>query len=244
MIQLPWLGPDRSVFPPIDTALDEPDGLLAGGGDLHPERLINAYCRGIFPWYESDQPILWWSPDPRTVIAPNEIHISRSLAKFMAKRPYRLSCDQAFKRVIDACAAPRRVDGGTWITSEMRTAYCDLHRLGIAHSVEVWEGTELVGGLYGLALGQVFFGESMFSRKDNASKIAFAALGQNLEQWGFKLIDCQVASGHLFRMGAREIPREAFRQHLECLARADGRSAWPARAQLQYPRPSGADKAV
>ncbi|HEY7884179.1 MAG TPA: leucyl/phenylalanyl-tRNA--protein transferase [Cellvibrionaceae bacterium] len=210
MIQLHALDPHRLDFPPVDHALADPDGLLAFGGDLSPERLIRAYRAGIFPWYEADQPILWWSPDPRTVIVPGEVHVSRSMKKLLAKQPFTLTFNRAFDQVMRACAAPRQGARGTWITQEMLSAYNNLHRLGFAHSVEVWQQQQLVGGLYGIALGQVFFGESMFSRVANASKAGFITLAQRLNEQGFKLIDCQVASDHLFTLGAQQVPRKEF----------------------------------
>lgn len=214
MIQIPWLRADDLTFPPTATALTEPDGLLAVGGELSSARLLSAYRRGIFPWFEHGQPVLWWTPNPRTVIFPNELHIARSLRKVLRRGGFTLSTDQAFEAVMRACAAPRDGASGTWIGPAMIEAYCELHRLGYAHSVEVWREDELVGGLYGLALGRVFFGESMFSRADNTSKIAFAHLARQLAQWDFGVIDCQVASAHLFTLGAREIAREEFEQIL------------------------------
>ena len=216
---LTWLQRDSLDFPPLAKALRDPNGLLAAGGDLSPERLIGAYRHGCFPWYQDGQPILWWSPDPRTVLFPDELHISRSLQKVLRHNPYRVSFDQAFSAVIQACAAPRTYADGTWITTPMQQAYLQLHERGIAHSVEVWREGELVGGLYGLAMGQLFFGESMFSRADNASKVGFATLVEQLRAWGFVLIDCQMPSQHLHSFGARAIPRERFadylRQHLD-----------------------------
>jgi leucyl/phenylalanyl-tRNA---protein transferase len=200
----------QSDFPPVELA--SPEGLLAVGGDLHSERLLTAYRQGIFPWYSPGQPVLWWSPDPRTVLFPRRLRISRSLRKTLRQNRFHVTLDQTFERVIDACAAPRRTHptGGTWITREMRAAYCELHALGYAHSVEAWSGTELVGGLYGVALGGVFFGESMFSRATDASKVALARVVGQLTTWGYTLIDCQVGSAHLFSLGAEEIPRENF----------------------------------
>ena len=216
---LTWLQRDSLDFPPLAKALRDPNGLLAAGGDLSPERLIGAYRHGCFPWYQDGQPILWWSPDPRTVLFPDELHISRSLQKVLRHNPYRVSFDQAFSAVIQACAAPRTYADGTWITTPMQQAYLQLHERGIAHSVEVWREGELVGGLYGLAMGQLFFGESMFSRADNASKVGFATLVEQLRAWGFVLIDCQMPSQHLHSFGARAISRERFadylRQHLD-----------------------------
>lgn len=212
---LTWLQRDSLSFPPLAKALHEPNGLLAAGGDLSAERLIQAYRHGCFPWYQDGQPILWWSPDPRTVLFPHELHISRSLNKVLRQARYRVTFDQAFAEVIQACAAPRDYAAGTWITTPMQHAYLELHRRGIAHSVEVWRDDELVGGLYGLAMGQLFFGESMFSRADNASKVGFATLVEHLAAWGFALIDCQMPTQHLHSFGARAIPRSDFATYLQ-----------------------------
>lgn len=215
---LTWLQRDSLTFPPLDRALREPNGLLAAGGDLSAERLIQAYRHGCFPWYQEGQPILWWSPDPRTVLPPDELHISRSLRKVMRQGRYRVSFDRNFEAVISACAAPRQYADGTWITESMQNAYLELHRRGIAHSVEVWREDRLVGGLYGLAIGQLFFGESMFSREDNASKVGFATLVEHLAAWGFALIDCQMPTQHLQSFGAHSISRREFASYLErCL---------------------------
>lgn len=197
-------------FPPV--ALATPEGLVAVGGDLSSERLLQAYRHGIFPWYNPGQPILWWSPDPRTVLWPHKLHIARSLRKTLRRGEFRVTFDHAFTDVIDACAGPRRrhPSGATWITSDMRAAYCRLHHAGHAHSVEIWSGTTLVGGLYGVALGAAFFGESMFSHATDASKVALVYLVDSLRSWGYTLIDCQVASPHLFSLGAEEIPRSDF----------------------------------
>lgn len=189
--------------------------MLAAGGDLSPERLIRAYRHGCFPWYQDGQPILWWSPDPRTVLPPQEIHISRSLAKLLRQARFRVTFDQAFADVIQGCAGPRNYTDGTWITSPMQAAYIELHERGVAHSVEVWKDDELVGGLYGLAIGRIFFGESMFSRADNASKVGFATLVRHLHDWGFVLIDCQMPTQHLQSFGARPISREKFARYLQ-----------------------------
>lgn len=222
---LTWLQRDSLDFPPLNKALREPNGLLAAGGDLQPERLIQAYRHGCFPWFQDGQPILWWSPDPRTVLLPDELHISRSLGKLLRQRRYRVTFDQAFADVIRACAAPRSYAAETWITTPMQEAYLELHKRGLAHSVEVWSEGELVGGLYGLAMGQLFFGESMFSRADNASKVGFATLVERLKAWGFVLIDCQMPTEHLLSLGARSIPRATFAnylgQHLDRPSRAD-----------------------
>lgn len=193
--------------------MDEPNGLLAVGGDLAPARILAAYREGIFPWYNPGDPILWWSPNPRTVIFPAQLHVSRSLKKLLRQGRYQVTLDQGFSAVIHACAE-RTDSSGTWISTEIIEAYSQLHLKGVAHSVEVWRDNELVGGLYGLALGKVFFGESMFSRADNASKVGFVHLVQQLKKWGFPLIDCQVANDHLFTLGATEVSRESFQRML------------------------------
>ncbi|MGB0468793.1 MAG: leucyl/phenylalanyl-tRNA--protein transferase [Pontibacterium sp.] len=211
---IPWLDNQTHSFPAIHTALKEPDGLLAAGGDLSPARLLEAYSQGIFPWYNQGEPILWWSPDPRCVLFPEQLHISRSLRKRLKKTDYVVSFDTDFEAVMDACAEPRSGSEGTWITRAMKGAYCELHRQGIAHSVELRINGELVGGLYGLAMGKMFFGESMFSRETDASKIAFVYLVGQLRNWGYALIDCQVSNGHLKTLGAREIPRPEFKRYL------------------------------
>lgn len=214
MISIPWLNPYNLQFPAVETALNDPNGLLAVGGDLSPERILAAYQRGIFPWFNPDDPILWWSPSPRTVIYPDQLHISKSLRKILRKGIYRVTFDNCFEDVMRACAAPRTYADGTWISEEIITGYTALHRQGFAHSVEVWQENQLVGGLYGMALGKVFFGESMFSYADNASKFGFAHLVRQLHNWNFQLIDCQVANDHLFSLGAIEIPREEFQKIL------------------------------
>lgn len=227
MITPYWIDPtdDKAPFPDVELALREPDGLLAIGGGLSPKRLINAYTHGIFPWYSAGQPILWWSPDPRLVLYPAELRISRSLRKTLRRQSFDVTFDQAFAKVINACAEPRPSQDGTWITPEMNKAYCQLHEMGLAHSVEAWHQGELLGGLYGVAIGQVFFGESMFSRRTDASKVAFAHLVRHLENWNYRLIDCQVKSTHLVSLGAREIPRRQFTQLLTQLTRAGGQPA-------------------
>lgn len=212
---LNWLARDSLEFPPLEQALREPDGLLAAGGDLSPERLISAYRHGCFPWFQEGQPILWWSPNPRMVLFPTELHVSHSLRKLMRQGRFEVSFDRDFPAVIRACAAPRSYADGTWITRAMQAAYLELHRRGIAHSVEVWQEGQLVGGLYGLAMGRLFFGESMFSRTDNASKIGFVTLVEQLRECGFALIDCQMHTQHLSSFGAREIPRADFAGYLE-----------------------------
>jgi leucyl/phenylalanyl-tRNA--protein transferase len=227
---LTWLKRNELTFPPLAKALREPNGLLAAGGDLSPERLIAAYRHGCFPWFDEGQPILWWSPDPRTVMLPEQLHVSRSLAKLLRQQRYRVSFDSAFAEVIGACAAPRSYADGTWITDGMQAAYIELHRRGLAHSVEVWDGEQLVGGLYGLAMGQIFFGESMFSRADNASKVGFATLVGRLRQAGFQLIDCQMPTAHLLSLGATSIDRDAFATYLANYLDAPSGACWPARA--------------
>lgn len=213
---IPWLRPGDppSAFPPVETALDDPDGLLCAGGDLAPERLIEAYRRGIFPWYSVGQPILWWSPDPRTVLYPAELHVSRSLARTLRRGRFAITADRAFAAVMDGCADPRRRPEGTWITLEMRAAYLRLHEMGYAHSVETWDGTRLVGGIYGVALGRAFFGESMFSAVPDASKAAICGLSHALLERNYDFIDCQVASAHLASLGARSLPRREFLRRL------------------------------
>lgn len=211
---IPWLTSDLS-FPPPERALIEPNGLLALGGDLSCKRLIQAYSKGIFPWFNQDEPILWWSPDPRMVLFPAELKISRSLRKALQKHDYQISADRSFDQVIAACAAPRRQQGGTWINSGMIKAYRELHRVGYAHSVETWIDGKLAGGLYGVALGRAFFGESMFSRTTNASKVAFVHLVKQLARWRFGIIDCQMKTAHLASLGAREIPRAQFTRIIE-----------------------------
>ena len=197
-------------FPPLEHALREPDGLLALGGDLSPERLISAYRHGCFPWFQDGQPILWWSPDPRMVLLPAELHVSRSLRKTLRQGRFAVSFDRDFPAVIRACAEPRTYADGTWITPAMQAAYLELHRRGLAHSVEVWQDDRLVGGLYGLSIGRLFFGESMFSLETDASKAALAVFSRQLCRWRFTLIDCQVPNDHLRRLGGFEMPRNTF----------------------------------
>lgn len=212
-LQLTLLNPnvDNEVFPPVDMAWDEPNGLLAVGGNLHPMRLINAYQSGVFPWFSPNEPIYWWSPNPRAVLYPHKIRFSRSLRKVMRNKGYSINFDQDFPATVNACAAPRAGNGGTWITNEMFQAYCNLHRLGYAHSVEVRnQDNELIGGLYGVVANGVFSGESMFSKTPNTSKLALVALAYHLQQWGFHLIDCQIESDHLLSMGAEEISRSHY----------------------------------
>jgi leucyl/phenylalanyl-tRNA---protein transferase len=208
------LNEDPDVFPSPDDA--EPGGLLAVGGDLSPRRVVSAYRRGIFPWYSEGQPILWHSPDPRFVLEPQRLHLSKSLRKTMKREPYEIRLDTAFEAVISACAeTPRPGQDGTWLTDEMRLAYLDLHRLGLGHSVEAWDNGRLVGGLYGLSLGSVFFGESMFAWAPDASKVAFATLVLQLTAWHFSLIDCQMETPHLARFGAEPWARRRFLQALK-----------------------------
>lgn len=217
-IILPKLGDDpHAPFPPTARALDTPNGLLAWGGGLEPDRLLAAYRRGIFPWYSDGQPILWWSPAPRCIIRPDRVHVSKRTRRRYNSGVYDLTLDTAFAAVIEGCAAPRSADEGTWITPGMADAYTTLHRRGHAHSLEVWADGELAGGIYGLALGGVFFGESMFSRRTDASKIALIALCRLLAAHGYGLLDCQVENDHLLRMGAERIAREAFEAELERL---------------------------
>ncbi len=224
---IPWIE-GETPFPPPQRALRHPNGLLAAGGDLSPQRLLSAYRQGIFPWYSEGEPILWWSPDPRMVLFPEEVKISRSLAKVLRNREYEIRFDTAFEEVLAGCAAPREDQAGTWITPEMHAAYSEMHRLGYAHSAETWIGGKLAGGLYGVALGAVFFGESMFSRERDASKIALVALTRHLAALGFRLIDCQMHTDHLASLGARTIARRDFSQLLGELinyARSPGRWA-------------------
>jgi leucyl/phenylalanyl-tRNA--protein transferase len=219
---IPILSADpESPFPATELALEYPQGLLAAGGDLSPARLVNAYRHGIFPWYSDEEPILWWSPAPRCVLYPDRVHVSRRLRRRFNQGDLTLTTDTAFAQVIAACAEERQDGGGTWITNEMLEAYIVLHEIGIAHSVEVWLGDVLAGGVYGLAIGRVFFGESMFSRVNDASKVALVALCQQLVQWDLTLLDAQVSNPHLLSMGAEEVSREEFEEHLEGTAEPD-----------------------
>jgi leucyl/phenylalanyl-tRNA--protein transferase len=213
---IPWLRPEHppEAFPPVEDALEEPNGLLCVGGDLSVERLLEAYRRGIFPWFSAGQPILWWSPDPRTVLYPGEFRIARSLAKTLRNRGLRTTVDRAFGEVLERCADPALRPEGTWISPQMRAAYQRLHELDYAHSFETWEGDRLVGGLYGVALGRMFFGESMFSTVRDASKVALHALVQASLARNVRLIDCQVDSEHLRSLGARSLPRREFMREL------------------------------
>lgn len=226
---VPWLAESDTSFPPPERALETPNGLLAAGGDLSAARLLTAYANGIFPWYEEGQPILWWSPDPRLILDPRKIHLSRSLRRDWRRHPPRLTMDSAFSAVVRACAEPRGSNQGTWITAAMHDAYLELHQLGFAHSVEVWHDDVLTGGVYGIALGKAFFGESMFSRRTNASKIALAALCHQLQEWDYELLDCQVVSTHLMSLGATVVSRELF---LAMLAAAVARPGHTGRWQL------------
>jgi len=218
---IPWLRPEHppEAFPPVEEALQEPNGLLCVGGDLSVERLLEAYRRGIFPWFSAGQPILWWSPDPRTVLYPGEFKVARSLAKTLRNRGFRTTVDQAFEQVMERCADPALRPEGTWISPQMHAAYRRLHELDYAHSFETWEGDQLVGGLYGVALGRVFFGESMFSVARDASKVALHALVQASLAQNVRLIDCQVDSEHLRSLGARSVPRREFMRELAAATR-------------------------
>lgn len=214
---IPWLDRGAS-FPPIDLALLEPNGLLCAGGDLSPQRLMDAYQRGIFPWYAHGEPILWWSPDPRMVLCPGEFHVSRSLRRVLRGGGFVVKLDNDFAAVIRACAeTPRSDQAGTWITPDMQRAYLKLFQLGMAHCVETWVDGQLAGGLYGVAIGRMFYGESMFARVTDASKIAAAHLARFLEEEGFGMIDCQMTTRHLASLGAREIPRTLFLARLRSL---------------------------
>ena len=213
---------DRHIFP--DPEMAEDSGLLAIGGDLHPRRVLLGYAIGIFPWYSADQPILWHSPDPRFVLYPDELRMGRSLRRRIKAAPYRITLDQAFEAVIDECAAaPRPEQEGTWITADMRACYVALHEQGYAHSVEAWRGDDLVGGLYGVAMGDIFFGESMFAKASDASKIAFATLVRQLQAWEFSLADSQVHTEHVERFGGRNIPRDRYLKALRTGVAATGR---------------------
>ena len=214
-LQLDRLGPEPDApFPPADHALRRPNGLLAWGGDLEPERLLHAYRKGIFPWYSEGEPILWWTPDPRCVLLPEQVYLSSRTRRRFNSGCYRVTADTAFAEVMDGCAEPRDGVAGTWITAELKSSFVHLHRKGITHSVEVWQEQQLVGGIYGMVLGRMFFGESMFSRAVDASKIALVALCRQLQQWSFGLLDCQVTNPHLLSMGAIEIPRDDFQARI------------------------------
>jgi len=230
MSDIIWLDENENLFPDVSLALTDPDGLLAVGGDLSAQRLLQAYWSGIFPWYEDYQPILWWSPNPRCVLYPDQLHISRSLKKTLRKNDFHVTFDQAFMKVMHRCSEARKDQDGTWITPDMLNAFEKLHTLGIAHSVEVWhtenDHPKLIGGLYGIAMGSVFFGESMFSRRVDASKIALHSLSQRLLECGFSLIDCQVHSDHLESLGAVNIERQQFISHLEQHINDPHQSCW------------------
>lgn len=232
---IPWLGP-RDPFPPVTAALRDPNGLLAAGADLSPARLLDAYARGIFPWSSDDEPLLWWSPDPRMVLWLRALHVSRSLGRVLRSARYRVTLDTAFRGVMAGCAAPRRDGDGTWITQGMMEVYARLAALGHAHSVEAWAGPELAGGLYGVALGRMFFGESMFSRRPDASKVALVTLARQLDRWGFELVDCQMSTPHLASLGARETPRAEFLRHVGRLVRLPAVPApWVLDRDLPHP---------
>lgn len=225
---IPLLGP-HDPFPPVSKALRSPNGLLCAGADLSPERLLDAYSKGIFPWFSEGEPILWWSPHPRMVLFPGELKVSRSLRKAVARGAFETRFDTAFAEVMRACAEPRDGQAGTWIVPEMVAAYTRLHERGFAHSVESWRDGRLAGGLYGILLGRVFFGESMFSRETDASKVALVKLVARLEALGVGLVDCQQATRHLASLGAREIPRREFAQRLaESIQYPPTGSRWPA----------------
>lgn len=238
-MKLPWLDPAYMDFPCTSQALPEPNGLLAAGGQLSPEWLLGAYKRGIFPWFNDGDPILWWSPSPRMVLYPYQFHISRSLRKVLKKVDYEVTINRDFENVISCCSDSgyRKpvTDGtsGTWITDDMIQAYIQLHQHGFAHSVEVWRDRQLIGGLYGIAIGKVFFGESMFSRETNGSKIALSHLVEWLKQWHYKLIDCQVTNDHLHSLGAIEIDRHTFEQALQRYAVLGTVVQTPSSADLQ-----------
>lgn len=231
MIHVPILGSGtHDAFPPLECALRIPDGLLAVGGDLSPGRLLNAYRQGIFPWYSDGEPILWWSPDPRLVFETRRMHVPKRLARWLRSCAWTITADSAFAHVVRACAAPRRSQSGTWITAEMFAAYRCLHELGHAHSIEVWCGSTLVGGMYGVAIGHMFFGESMFSAATNGSKIALLALAAALRDWDWPLIDAQVSSPHLLMLGGIELPRTEFARRIAVLtATRDSTGSWNAR---------------
>ena len=245
--RLYWLDPNvpDGAFPDPNLALDEPNGLLAVGGDLSPTRLLNAYDIGVFPWYNPDETILWWSPDPRAVFRTNAVHVSRRLRRTLNQANYAVTLDLAFEQVIRTCAALRENREGTWLGPEMRSAYTTLHRQGHAHSIEVWQHGALVGGLYGVARGQVFFGESMFSTVADASKIALVWLARQLEAWGYTLLDGQVGSAHLYRMGAIDLPRRDFLSHVRTARPASAPTArWAfdldtPESAAHRPQPSG-----
>jgi len=229
---IPFLSP-HDPFPPVAHALRDPNGLLAAGADLSPERLLDAYANGIFPWFGDEDPVLWWSPDPRMVLFTSEVHVSRSLRKTIRSGRLQVTLDNCFAQVMKGCAEPRRGQDGTWITEEMTDAYERLFEIGYAHSVETWSDGKLMGGLYGVSLGRMFFGESMFSRVSDASKVALVALVKQIERWGFTCVDCQMSTGHLSSLGAREIPRATFLRHVRSLVQqAPVPSPWRLDADL------------
>jgi len=236
--QIAWISADDppGAFPDVEGAFEIPDGLLAAGGDLSVPRLLHAYANGIFPWYSNGQPILWWSPNPRCVLYPDRLHVSRRLDRELRRSGFEISFNAAFERVIDCCARHRPGQDGTWITAEMRSAYCLLYRQGWAHSVEVWSDDRLAGGLYGLAIDRIFFGESMFSDQSNGSKAALVALCSLLIKHGFRLLDCQIESPHLQSLGADAIPRRQFCNELQKFCAAEKKHAdWPSgRLEIQY----------
>ncbi|GLS90305.1 leucyl/phenylalanyl-tRNA--protein transferase [Psychromonas marina] len=213
-IYLPQLTDDPQFFPNVEKALQEPDGLLAIGGDLSPQRIFNAYRNGIFPWFSAGEPLLWWSPSERATIIAGEVHVSKSMKRFINKNHMSITVNHCFSSVISACAMPRATQAETWISEQMIDAYIELHRMGFAHSIEVWHEKKLVGGLYGVCVGQTFCGESMFSQMDNSSKIAFIALNQHFQQAGGKIIDCQMQTGHLKSLGVQTSCRDSFIQNL------------------------------
>ena len=232
---IPWVDDVYAGFPPIDEAMEEPNGLLAAGDDLSEARLLDAYLHGIFPWYEVGQPVLWWSPDPRMVLKPDRMRISRSLTKLLLQHKFTVTMDTAFAETITGCANAERHSNGTWITTEMQSAYIQLHKSGYAHSIEVWQADRLVGGLYGVALGKIFFGESMFSEVSNTSKLALAYLTKQLQLWDFQLIDCQVSSPHLRTLGAVEISRVEFQKYLQKYAMIAGSAGkWQLQSNLLW----------
>ena len=233
---IPWLRGD-APFPPVSRALRSPNGLLCAGADLSPERIVEAYSHGIFPWFSEGDPILWWSPDPRMVLFPDELKVSRSLRKVVARGAYETRYDTAFREVMEACAAPREGQGGTWIVPEMVDAYTALHQRGFAHSVESWSDGELMGGLYGVAIGKVFFGESMFTRAPDASKVALVKLVERLTAGAYRVIDCQQSTSHLASLGAREIPRSEFSQLVrDSIQYPPSGERWASEAVIRGPR--------
>ena len=232
---VPWLA-DQDPLPPVTQALRRPNGLLAAGGGLSVRRLVDAYSRGCFPWYSEGEPVLWWSPDPRMVLVPDQLHVPRSLARRLRRGDFTVTADLAFADVVAGCAQPREDQPGTWITGEMTQAYRALHAAGHAHSIEAWQDGLLVGGLYGVALGRAFFGESMFTRVPDASKAALVTLVTQLQRWSFGIVDCQMKTEHLARFGAREVPRAAFLQQLETLVPLESPPApWRLDAQWHTP---------